>query len=306
MRKGAFILAALFAIEGCLQEKNTNKITIDGSSTVYLITEGIVEEFSKKHPEVKISVGISGTGGGFKKFCRGEIDITNASREISEREIQLAKENNIEYEHFLIAYDALTVVVNPSNNWVNGLSKEELRAMWCPDAEGKIKNWKEIRDTFPDKPLELYGPGTASGTFDYFTEVICGKAGASRGDYTPSEDDNVLVVGISNNPNALGYFGLAYYMENKDKIKSVPIWNDKEQKYIEPSEENARGGIYPLTRPLFIYVNKKLLNTNIGKEFVKFYIENCIKIARDVGYVPITEETQKEMLKKLELPETTS
>jgi phosphate transport system substrate-binding protein len=234
----------------------SGEIKVDGSSTVYPITEAVGEEFQKLHPDVKVVVGISGTGGGFKKFCNGETDISNASRPILQKEIDTCAQNGIEYIELPVAYDALSVVVNPRNDWVACMTVAELKKIWEPDAQGKITRWNQVRPEWPDAPLNLYGAGTDSGTFDYFTEAIVGKAKASRGDYTASEDDNVLVQGVANDQYALGYFGLAYYFENQDKLKAVAIDNGKG--CVLPSEETVRNGTYqPLSRPLFIYVSRK-------------------------------------------------
>jgi len=275
-------------------------IKIDGSSTVYPITAGVAEEFSKHNKNVKVSVAISGTGGGFKRFCIGETDISNASRPITPAEAQKAKENNVDYVEFLVGYDGLAIVVHPQNDWVKGLKIEELKKMWEPEAENKIKRWKQVNPQFPDYPLNLYGAGTNSGTFDYFTEAVVGKARASRADYQASEDDNVLVEGIARDKYALGYFGLAYYMENKEKLKIVPIWNEEKKEYIYPDDETVVNKIYPLSRPLFIYVNKNLLKHPGGVDFVRFYLENCQRIAKDVGYVPISDNEARKNIELLE------
>lgn len=267
-------------------------INIDGSSTVYPITEAVAEEFQKIEKGTKVTVGISGTGGGFKKFCIGETDISDASRPIKKSEIELCAKNGIEYIELPVAFDGLAVVVNKKNNWVKYFTVEELAKIWCPDAEGKIKNWKDVNEKYPSKQLSLFAPGADSGTFDYFTEAICGKGGASRTDYTPSEDDNVLVIGVANTDGGLGYFGVAYYEENKDKIKVIPIWNGKEAVY--PTLENVKDGTYaPLSRPLFIYINKKSINKPEIKKFVDYYLSNASVFSKEVGYIPLPEEVYK-------------
>lgn len=265
-------------------------ILIDGSSTVAPISMAIAEEFQKQYPEVRVPVGISGTGGGFKKFCAGETDISDASRPIKESETSLCKENGVEYVELPVAFDGLAVLVNPSNDFVSCLTVEELKRIWEPDAEGKITNWNQVCEGFPNQPLTLYGPGVDSGTYDYFTEAIVGKEGASRGDFLPSEDDNVLVQGIAGDPNALGFFGLAYYEENKDKLKLVAI--DSGDGCILPSMETVSNGTYrPLSRPLFIYVNRERIDTKDEiSAFVTFYLAHASRLVAEVGYIPLTDE----------------
>lgn len=280
-------------------------IKIDGSSTVFPITEAVAEEFqSMKAGAVQVTVGISGTGGGFKKFVRGEIDVSDASRPILAGEMEEAKKNGIEYIELPVAFDALTVMVNPKNTWVNSLTVEELKKVWAPESQGKVTTWKQIRETFPDVPLKLYGAGSDSGTFDYFTEAVVGKAKSSRGDYTASEDDNVLVQGISSDPNALGYFGYAYYAENMDKVKAVPIVNKSGQP-VGPSEQAVIDGSYqPLSRPIFIYVNKKSLERPEVKEFVRFYLEHGAELAKEVKYVPLPADSYTKGTARLESGKT--
>jgi phosphate transport system substrate-binding protein len=266
-------------------------IKVDGSSTVYPITEAVAEEFQKDQSgKIKVTVGISGTGGGFKKFVRGETDISDASRPILAAEMELAKANGVEYIELPIAFDALTVMVNPKNNWVDHLTVAELKKAWEPSAQGKVTKWNQVRDSFPDAPLKLYGAGSDSGTFDYFTEAIVGKAKSSRGDYTASEDDNTLVQGIANDRNALGYFGYAYYAENQDKLKAVPIVN-KEGKPVGPSPEAVKDGSYnPLSRPIFIYINKQSMQKPEVKAFVEFYLKNAPQLVKDVKYIPLPDK----------------
>lgn len=264
-------------------------VRIDGSSTVYPITEAVAEEFQKaKKGAIKVTVGISGTGGGFKKFCRGEIDITNASRPILKKEMNVCREHGVEYIELPVAYDGIAVMANPKNTWVTSMTVAELKRIWEPQATGKIMKWNQVRPEWPDAPLKLYGAGVDSGTFDYFTEAIVGKVKASRSDYTSSEDDNVLVQGIATDRNALGYFGLAYYEENRDKLKLVAIVNPKTNKAILPSEKTAMDGSYqPLLRPIFIYVNKKSAERPEVKEFVEFYLRNISRLVREVKYIPL-------------------
>jgi phosphate transport system substrate-binding protein len=264
-------------------------IKIDGSSTVYPITEAVAEEFQKSQ-KVKVTVGESGTGGGFKKFCRGETDISNASRPILQKEMDACKEAGIQYIELPVAFDALTVVVNDKNDWVKTLTVEELKKIWQPGST--VKNWKQVNSAFPDKPLSLYGPGTASGTFDYFTEAINGKSKASRTDYTPSEDDNVLVQGVSGNVGGMAYFGLAYYEENKDKLRAVAIADKAGKPGVLPSPETVKDGTYqPLSRPIFIYVNATAAAFKPEvKAFINFYLDNAPKLVKEVKYVPLTTE----------------
>jgi phosphate transport system substrate-binding protein len=270
-------------------------VRTDGSSTVYPITEAVAEEFQKaKKGAIKVTVGISGTGGGFKKFCRGETDISNASRPILKKEMDACKEQGIEYIELPVGYDGLAVMVNPKNTWVKTLTVEDLKKMWEPAAAGKVTKWNQIRPEWPDAPLKLYGPGADSGTFDYFTEAIMGKAKASRGDFTASEDDHVLVVGIAGDKNSLGYFGLAYYEANKDKLKLVPIVNPKTGKEVIPSEKTVMDGTYePLSRPMFIYVSKKAVEKPEVKEFAEYYLKNAAKLTKEVGYIPLPAKAYK-------------
>ncbi|MCU0964136.1 MAG: PstS family phosphate ABC transporter substrate-binding protein [Burkholderiaceae bacterium] len=264
-------------------------VKIDGSSTVYPVTEGVAEDFQKmKKNAVKVTVGISGTGGGFKKFCRGETDIQNASRPIQAKEMEDCKAAGVEYFELPVAFDALTVVVNPKNNFIKQLSVEELKTMWEPAAQGKVTNWKQINPAFPDAPLKLFGAGADSGTFDYFTEAVTGKSKSSRGDFTASEDDNVLVQGVSQDVNALAFFGYAYYAENQGRLKAVPISDKGGKPAVSPSEKTVLDGSYqPLSRPIFIYVNAKSLAKPEVKEFVEYYMKEGSKIAKEVKYVPL-------------------
>jgi phosphate transport system substrate-binding protein len=277
-------------------------ISVDGSSTVFPITEAMAEEFQKANKGIKVTVGIGGTGGGFKKFCRGEIDISDASRPIRDVEREECKKNNVEYIELPIALDALTVMVNPKNDWAKEMTVAELKKIWEPEAQGKIMNWKQVRASFPDRPLKLYGAGVDSGTYDYFTAAIVGKEHSSRGDFTASEDDNVLVQGIAGDLNALGFFGLAYYLENKDKLKAVAIKLKDDSKAVEPSVEGARDGTYqPLSRPIFIYVSKKAAETKPEVvQFVDFYLnkDHASKLVKEVGYVPLPENAYEVFAKR--------
>ncbi len=262
-------------------------VKIDGSSTVFPITEAVAEEFQKaKKGAVNVTVGISGTGGGFKKFCRGETDVANASRPILKKEMDDCAKAGIRYYEMPIAYDALTVMVNPQNTFIKSMSVAELKKIWEPGAQGKITSWKDVNPAWPDQKIKLYGAGSDSGTFDYFTEAIVGKAKSSRGDYTASEDDNVLVQGISGDKGALGYFGFAYYIENQKKLKAVAIDGGKGP--VAPTPENVDNGSYqPLSRPIFIYVSEKSLEKPEVKEFVEFYMKSAAPLVKEVKYIPL-------------------
>ncbi len=264
-------------------------IKIDGSSTVYPITEAIAEDFQKaKKGAMKVTVGISGTGGGFKKFCRGETDIANASRPITKKEMDECKAAGITYYELPIAFDALTVVVNPSNDFIKSMTVAELKKIWEPGAQGQIKTWKQVNPAWPDLPLKLFGAGSDSGTFDYFTEAIVGKSKSSRGDYTASEDDNVLVQGVTRDKGGLGYFGYAYYAENQKKLKAVPIIEKEGKPAVSPSMETVLDGTYqPLARPIFIYVSAKSMDKPEVREFVTYYLKEGSKAAKSVKYVPL-------------------
>jgi len=264
--------------------KLSGKIVIDGSSTVFPITMAVAEEFKNAQSGVEVSVAMSGTGGGMKKFTAGDIDICDASRPIKQAEIDLAKANGIDYLELEIAYDGISVVVNKDNTWAKTITIAELNKIWAKDS--KVKTWKEVNASWPDEPIKLYGPGTDSGTFEYFTEAVNKKAKESRTDYTPSEDDSVLVQGIAGDKNALGYFGFAYYEENTDKLNVLKI--DAGKGPIEPTFETIMDKSYsPLSRPLFIYINKAKLEQPQVKEFVKFYIDNAATLSKEVGYVPL-------------------
>lgn len=264
-------------------------IKIDGSSTVYPVTEAVAEEFQITTKE-KVTVGVSGTGGGFKKFCRGETDISNASRPILKNEMEICAKNGIKFYELPVAFDALTVVVNKNNNFIKPLTVNHLKKVWEPAAQGKVKTWNQISSSFPNAPLKLYGPGADSGTFDYFTEAVVGKAKSSRGDYTASEDDHVIVQGLSRDKNGFGYLGYAYYIENKSKLKAVPIVN-MQGKIVAPSEANVLNGSYnPLSRPIFIYVNQASLKKPEVQKFVDFYMTKSAPLIKEVKYVPLPKK----------------
>lgn len=268
-------------------------ITIDGSSTVMPITEAMAEDFMKQHPGTRVTVGESGTSGGFGKFCRNESDINDASRPIKDSETAECAKQQIAALELPVAYDGLTVVVNPKNTWAASMTLAELKKLWAPDAQNKILRWSQVRAGWPDREIHLFGPGTASGTFDYFNEAVNGDPKASRGDYTASEDDNALVQGVAGDELALGYFGLAYYEVNKARLKAVPLDDEKPANgtgAIAPGFETVRSGQYPLSRPLFIYVNATRLGSRPElQQFVDFYLKAPIATVQRVGYVPLTD-----------------
>jgi len=268
-------------------------IAIDGSSTVFPITEAVAEDFGKADAATRVTVGFSGTGGGFKKFCRGEITISDASRPISTSELEACGQASIGFVELPVAYDGLAVVVNPKNTWATSMTVAELKKLWAPEAQGKVMKWSQIRAGWPDKAINLYGAGTDSGTFDYFTEAIVGKAKQSRGDYTSSENDNILVQGVSGDEFALGYMGLAYYEENQGKLKLIGIDDENPANGtgpIQPSFDVVRNGTYrPLSRPLFIYVSTNDLARPEVQKFVDYYLTNTGALSKEVGYVSLTD-----------------
>ncbi|MGB3768791.1 MAG: PstS family phosphate ABC transporter substrate-binding protein [Phormidesmis sp.] len=293
----AAIAVAATAGMGAIATAQSSTIEIDGSSTVFPITEAMAEEFRAAGNNVNISVGVSGTGGGFKKFCAGETVISDASRPIKDSEKELCAANGINFVEIPVAYDAITVVVNPENNWATDLTIEELSKIWGPTAEGSVTTWKQVNSAYPAQKLNLFGPGTDSGTFDYFTDAVNGEEGASRGDYTASEDDNVLVLGVARDPNAMGYFGMSYYLENTDKLKAIGIYNE-EGISVKPSAETIKE--YPLARPIFIYVDTNAMASRPEvKSFVEFYLENAEAIVPEVNYVPLSAEEYSESMGSL-------
>lgn len=272
-----------------VQSQSRATVKIDGSSTVYPITEAVAEEFQKqKKGAIRVTVGISGTGGGFKKFCSDNpsvrTDISNASRPIKDSEKEMCAKAGVKYVAIPVAYDAITVVVNKANP-ISNITTAELKKMWAPEAKGKVTKWNQVNGKWPNAPLVLYAPGADSGTFDYFTEAIMGKSGASRTDFTPSEDDNVLVQGVVNNRNALAYFGYTYYSENTNKLKALSVDG------VGPSLETVRNGSYkPLARPIFIYVNQQTAKTRPEvREFVQFYLDNADRLVKSVRSIPRTD-----------------
>lgn len=300
MKKVQFVLGAVAAVTAfsALNARADVIIKGDGSSTVYPITEAVAEEFQKaKKNAVKVTVGISGTGGGFKKFCRGETDFSDASRPILEKEMEACRAAGIKYIELPVAFDALTVVVNPKNSFLNTITVEELKKIWEPAAQGKVTKWNQVNPAWPDLPIKLFGPGADSGTFDYFTEAVVGKAKSSRGDYTASEDDNVLVQGVSRDQGGLGYFGYAYYYENSKKLKAVPVAQKAGVAGVLPSEKSVIDGTYvPLSRPIFIYINAKAAERPEVKEFVEFYLKNAKEYVKEVKYVPLSDADYKHAL----------
>lgn len=274
----------------------SGRVAVDGSSTVFPITEAVAEEFQRAHRGVRVTVGLSGTGGGFKKFCGGETDISNASRPIRGAEAAECQRNGVEHVAFRVGWDGMTVVVNPANDWAECMTVEELRQVWQPGSA--IRRWNQIRPGWPDQSLILYAPDTDSGTFDYFTEAIVGEEKASRPDYTASADDNVLVMGVAGDRNALGYFGYAYYAENRDRLKAVAI--DAGDGCVLPSDETVESEAYrPLSRPMYIYVRKDALRRPEVEAFVEFYLENAPTLVSEVGYTPLAIERYEEELERL-------
>lgn len=266
-------------------------VTVDGSSTVFPISEAMAEEFQIE-TGTRVTVGLSGTGGGFKKFCRGETDVTGASRPISPSEVQACAEGNIEFIELPVAMDGLAVVVNPQNDWAECMTVEELGKMWEPAAQGTVENWNQIREGFPDAPLRLFGAGTDSGTYDYFTLAVTGTEHSSRGDYTATEDDNITVQGVSTDENALGFLGLAYLVENEGRLKAVAIRQD-DGSCVSPSVETAGDGSYqPLARPLFMYINAERLDRPEVQAYADFLMnpKNGTELVAEVGYVPLPEK----------------
>ena len=300
MKKFITIIALALIVLACGEKKEkaadngqtaelSGTIKVDGSSTVFPITEAVAEEFRSVQPKVKVTIGVSGTGGGFKKFSRGETNLSNASRPIKDKEKAACIENNISYLELEVAYDGLAVLVHPENDWVDSFTLEELKKIWEPAAQDKIMKWNQIRPEWPNEEIHLFGPGVASGTYDYFTEAVVGKSGSSRGDFTASEDDHVLVQGIAGDKYSLGFFGLAYYTENKDKLKLIGVNNGEE--VVKPTIETVSNGSYkPLSRPLFIYVNSTSVKQPEVIEFVNFYIDNAGELSKDVGYIPLPTE----------------
>lgn len=286
--QGLAVSLAMLAVAAPVNTELQGKITIDGSSTVFPISEAAASQFQKLYPNVSVNVGVSGTGGGFKRFVKGEIDISDASRPIDAAEAEAAKSNKVSFIELPIAYDGLTIVVHPSNKWVDQLTVDEIKKIYL--ADGAVKTWAEVRSGWPAKPIKVFSPGTDSGTFDYFKEVVAGKTGSLRSDMSTSEDDNVLVTGVAGTPESIGFFGAAYYEENKDKVKAVPIVNPATKKAVTATAATIESGEYaPFSRPLFIYINNASVSRPEIKKFVSFYMENASAMAKQVGYVPLPQ-----------------
>lgn len=298
------IIAGLFVYGASRRPVQGEVVAVDGSSTVYPVTEAVAEDWQHEHPEVNITVGIAGTGGGFKKFCAAETDISDASRPIKTSEDEACAAAGIEYIELPVAFDGLAVMVHPSNSWVNYLTVAELKKIWEPEAQGVVTRWSDVRAGWPERELHLYGPGADSGTFDYFTEAIVGNEDASRGDFTASEDDNVLVQGIATDEEGLGFFGLAYYEQNKDRLKLVPIDDelaDNGAGPILPSGATVEDGTYqPLSRPIFIYVSRQAAERSTVAAFVKYYLEQARRLVPEVGYIPLPGASYEQALAKFE------
>jgi phosphate transport system substrate-binding protein len=290
------IVGIIAACGGSSSGADSSEILIDGSSTVFPISQAVAEEFRVDRPEVQIPVGISGTGGGFKRFVEGDIDIANASRPIEESERVQAEANGVGFTEFVIAYDGLSIVINKSNDFATCLTVDELKKIWEPGSS--VDNWNEVRSDFPDKPLRLYGPDTDSGTFDYFTDAINGKEDASRADYTASSDDNVLVQGVSGDQGAMGYFGFAYYTENSEILNVISV--DGGDGCVGPSVTSIKEGSYsPLSRPMFIYVNNYSLQRPEVRDFIEYYLNNAAELAEEVGYVGLSKADYQSQLEAL-------
>ena len=272
-------------------------VRMDGSSTVFPIAEAVAEEFQlSERGAVRVTVGLSGTGGGFKKLCRGDADVSNASRPILSEEMEMCRAAGVNFIELPVAFDAITVVVNPKNDWVKSLTIADLKKMWEPAAQGRILRWNQVRPEWPDVPLMLFGPGADSGTFDYFTEAVTGKAKSSRGDYTASEDDNVLVQGVENNKNALGYFGFAHYIGHKDRLRVIPIERDDGTPVVPSNATVIDGSYQPLSRPLFIYLSDKSAQRPEVRKFIEYYLTEGPALAREVGFVEMPEQAAKTAL----------
>ncbi|SMF79198.1 PstS family phosphate ABC transporter substrate-binding protein [Pseudobacteriovorax antillogorgiicola] len=286
-------LTMSFASPAISAGKLKGTVKLDGSSTVFPVAEAVAEEFQKVQPRVRVTVGLSGTGGGFKKFTSGETDISNASREIAEKEEKLAEKNHVKYIEIPVAFDGVSVVLHPKNEFAKNLTMSELKKIWEPNS--KVKTWKDVRSTFPNEPIKLYGPGADSGTFDFFTEAVMGKSRRSRSDYVSSEDDNVLVRGVSADLYSMGYFGYAYYQANESKLGLVSV-ADKGDNYVTPTPQTIESGKYVLARPLLIYVSLKAAQREEVAKFVEFFIENAASLSKEVGYVPLPKKTYEKAL----------
>jgi phosphate transport system substrate-binding protein len=306
----ALALATTVAGARTIHAAHEGPVALDGSSTVYPISEAVGEEFQRANPKARVTIGIAGTGGGFQRFCNGEIDVANASRPIKPSEVDACKAKGIEFIELPVAYDGLAVVVNPANDWADCITTKELLTLWAPEAQRKVMRWNQVRASWPDKPLQLFGAGTDSGTYDYFAEAIVGKDKGTRGDYQASEDDNVLVQGVGGDPTALGFFGLAYYQENQGKLKLLGIDDEQADNgagCVKPTQETVEKGTYqPLSRPLFIYVKKASAGTPILEAFVRFYLEQAGTLSKEVGYIPFPADAYALLQKRFEARTTGS
>lgn len=297
----ALLAAALGAVACAMTPPVGALIRVDGSSTVYPLTEAVAEEFLRAHPGARITVGVAGTGGGFKRLCRREIEITSASRPITAGERSTCAEAGVPFIEVPVAYDGITVVVHPDNHWVDHLTVEELGRIWRHQAEGRLLRWSQVRPGFPDRELHLFGAGVDSGTFDYFTEAVTGTPRDSRGDYTSSEDDNTLVQGVSGDTGSLGFFGFAYYVENRAQLKAVPIVAAAGEPPVAPTPETIESGAYrPLSRPVFLYVDADALARPEVRAFIAFYMAQGPALAREVGYVPLNDAVASRVRARVE------
>lgn len=287
---GVLVVTCLAGCGGGPASSRSEIITVDGSSTVFPITEAVAEEFQRVTPGARITVGISGTGGGFQKFCRGEVDIAGASRPIKASELAACASAGVSFIELPVAYDGIAVVVHPANDWATSMTVAELATLWAPAAQGAVTRWNQVREGWPDEEIHLFGPGVDSGTFDYFTQAVVGDEGASRGDFTSSEDDNVLVQGVAGDDRALGYFGFAYYQENSERLRAVPVAADDASEAVLPTAETILSGEYrPLARPVFIYVRTEAATRPTVAAFVDYYLREGATLASDVGYVPLRD-----------------
>jgi len=296
-----FLLAAALALsaieQSCTCRPDQEGVNIDGSSTVYVISEAVAEEYQKRY-RGRVSIGVSGTGGGFKKLCSGRVNIIGASRPISDAEKELCRKNNINAQEFSVALDGIIIAVNKKNTWINNINVKTLKTLFEPEAEGKINNWSDLDPSFPARKIAIFSPGIASGTYDYFTKAIVGKEHASRGDITSSEDDNVLVHGVRSNLDSIGFFSFAYYLENRADLKALPLLQ-ADGSTLMPSVQSIQDGSYkPLSRPLYIYADQTKLK-KAEKSFLRFYLENMSELAPEVGFVALAPKAHQESLHKL-------
>lgn len=302
-RSFATLFSILMFSTPAIAEELSGTVQVDGSSTVYPLTEAVAEEFSGEHGSVRVPVGVSGTGGGFKKFCANTVEVIGASRPVKPAESEQCAKQGIKFIDIPIAYDAITIVVHPKNSWISSITISELKKIWEPAAQGKITRWNHLRPEWPDQPIRLFGPGTDSGTFDYFTEAVVGKEDASRGDYTSSETDDVIVKGVAGDQYALGFLGLAYFEENKGTLKALPVDAEKGKGPQAPTKENVLSGTYsPLSRPLFLYINRESLARPEVAAFSNFFIKQSAGLAEEVGLLPLVEKTYELVSKRLSDP----